>query len=114
MTSNNTTPDYKTIYMDILNLKFPDKKAECEFFLKKEHLSALDILKLNEKIFGAATHRETSATRQKYRSYTKADILEILAYQKKHCLCNSQLANHFKLSRNSVAKWKKMFSEKAK
>lgn len=30
-------------------------------------------------------------------------------YQKNNNLNSSQLANHFKLSRNTMAKWKKMF-----
>ncbi|HUH25918.1 MAG TPA: helix-turn-helix domain-containing protein [Flavobacterium sp.] len=48
---------------------------------------------------------------QKYRSYDKATIIEILNYQKKNGLNNTQLANHFKLSRNTVAKWERLFQE---
>jgi len=101
-------PDYKTIYTDILHSKFPDKKEECLPLLKKKNLSAIDILRLNRKIFGS-TGKEALTENQKHRSYTKSDILYLLDYQKKHKLNNSQLARHFKLSRNSVAKWKKMF-----
>lgn len=108
MSSNNTRPDYKAIYKEILRRKFPGKMAECQSFLEKDHLSAIDILHLNEKIFGIPD-KKTFATSQKHRSYSRSDIIEILDYQKKHKLNNSQLANHFKLSRNSVAKWKKIF-----
>ena len=100
----NTQPDYKTIYTDILNKLYPEKIAECTNLLQKKSLSAIDILWLNERIFG-----KSDKTNQKYRSYHKSDILKILDYQKKHKLNNSQLANHFKLSRNTVAKWRKMF-----
>ena len=104
----NNQPDYKTIYTDILHKKYPEKKAECFPLLEKENLSVLDIIELNKKIFGIAD-KETQAENQKYRSYSKSDILKILDYQKKHKLNNSQLSKHFKLSRNSVTKWKKMF-----
>ena len=104
----NNQPDYKTIYTDILHKKYPEKKAECFPLLEKENLSVLDIIELNKKIFGIAD-KETQAENQKHRSYSKSDILKILDYQKKHKLNNSQLSKHFKLSRNSVTKWKKMF-----
>ncbi|WP_228459050.1 hypothetical protein [Chryseobacterium bernardetii] len=45
-------PNYKRIYSDIIDLKFPHKKAECEKLLEKKMLTALDILELNNRIFG--------------------------------------------------------------
>jgi len=104
----NSKPDYKIIYSDILHQKFPDKKTECQSFLEKETLSVLDILELNDKIFGAPD-KQSFISNQKHRSYNKSDIVQILKYQKKHKLSNNQLANQFKLSRNSVTRWKKMF-----
>jgi hypothetical protein len=102
-------PNYKKIYTDILERKYPDKKDECQELLKKENLSVLDIIKLNQKIFGLPDE-ESESFNQKLRSYTEIEILEILNYQKKNMLNNIQLANHFKLSRNTVTKWKKLFS----
>ena len=106
--NNNTGPDYFQIYTDILNKKHPDKKEECQSLLQKENLSAIDIIELNKKIFDKQ-NKETESFNQKHRSYSKTDILKILDYQKKHKLNNTQVANHFNLSRNSVTKWKKMF-----
>lgn len=103
------TPDYKRIYTDIIAMKFPDKKTECEVLLNKPDLSVLDVIELNNKVFGIATDRPTEIFNQKHHSYKRNDILKILDYQKKHTLNNSQLAKHFKLSRNTVAKWKKLF-----
>ena len=102
-------PNYKKIYTDILSQKYPEKKDKCISLLEKQNLSALDIINLNEQIFGAGTSKTHNNSNQRHRSYSKADILKILDYQKKHKLNNSQLALHFKLSRNTVAKWKKMF-----
>ena len=102
------TPDYKQIYTDILDKKYPDKKEECKIILEKEQLSTIHIIELNQKIFGVGD-KETERFNQKHRSYSKTDILQILDYQNKNKLNNSQLANHFQLSRNTIAKWKKMF-----
>ncbi|WP_353145351.1 helix-turn-helix domain-containing protein [Chryseobacterium sp.] len=101
------TPNYKILFEDIINKKFPEKKKECLPILKKQKLSVVDIIKLNEKIF--ESHTKTIGPNQKFRSYGKSDILQILDYQKKHKLNNIQLAKYFKLSRNTVAKWKKIF-----
>ena len=99
--------NYQQIFRDILDTKCPEKKKVCILLLQKVNLSAMDIVKINTEIFGIS--RENENFNQKHRSYNKLDILKILDYQKKHRLNNSQLANHFGLSRNSVTKWKKMF-----
>ena len=102
------TPDYTRIYSDIITQKYPQKWEECRALLQKNTLSRLDIIVLNSKIFGK-TDRQSIGFNQKFRSYTKADIMQMLDYQKQHNLNNVQLATHFRISRNSVTKWKKMF-----
>ena len=104
-----TAPNYKQIYVDILNKKFPNKKSECNTILSKSSISGMEIIALNKIIFG--TNKESNSFNQKYRCYSKIDIIQILDYQKKNKLNNSQLANHFSLSRNTIAKWKKIFIE---
>ena len=100
--------NYKILYTDILNDCHPDKLPLCKEILEKKSLSVFDILDLNRLIFGNQDLQNKSFNR-KFRSYSKEDILFILDYQKENKLTNSQLANYFKLSRNSVAKWKKTF-----
>ncbi|SHM16333.1 hypothetical protein SAMN05444360_108184 [Chryseobacterium carnipullorum] len=99
-------PYYKKIYSDILAKKFPDKLNECESILSKKQLSVLDIIQLNQRIFG---NHEIFSENQRLRSYDDPSILKILNYQKKHNLNNTQLSIHFKLSRNTIAKWKSKF-----
>src|SRR5690554_5377346 len=101
------TPDYKQILWDILNLKYLERKEELTPILEKQNLSAVDVLEINQKIFGS--HRKNQLVNQRYRAYNKSDILQILDYQKKHRLNNSQLAKRLGLSRNTITKWKKMF-----
>ena len=72
--------NYKQIYSDILDKKFPEKSLECYSILNKRNLSAIDIIELNKRIF--KDNKETEHINQKYRSYNKSDILKILDYQK--------------------------------
>lgn len=99
--------NYKQIYTDILSCKFPEKIDNCRFFLEKNNLSSLDVIQLNNLIFGK---NNTSTFNGKHRAYNKEEILKILKYQKCNKLNNTQLAMHFELSRNTVTKWKKLFS----
>ncbi|MGN7756790.1 helix-turn-helix domain-containing protein [Chryseobacterium sp. 22532] len=103
-----STPDYHRIYNDIINKKYPDRKEECKVLLNKQKLSVLDIIELNRKIFGKSD-QPTEVFNQNHRSYNKSSILEILDYQEKNRLNNLQLAQHFKLSRNTIAKWRRLF-----
>lgn len=100
------TPNYKRIFRDIIKMKHPDKKEECKDLLAKKELSMLDIIELNQTIFA---NKENFDFNQKHRFYNKKSILEMLDHQKKYHLNNTQLAAHFKISKNSVTKWKKLF-----
>lgn len=86
----------------------PPKRENLSINLRKKELLVLDIIKLNQLIF-ENNNKETEVFNQRHRSYSRSDIFQILDYQKKYKYNNTQLANHFKLSRNTVAKWKKMF-----
>lgn len=99
-------PYYKKIYSDILTKKFPEKINECKSILSKKELSVLDIIQLNKQIFG---YKEIFSDNQRLRSYDDQSIVEILEYQKEYNLNNTQLSIHFKLSRNTIAKWKSNF-----
>ncbi|MCC3217994.1 helix-turn-helix domain-containing protein [Chryseobacterium sp. X308] len=100
----NTGPDYKKIYHDFIKSKCPDKWENVKRYLSKESMSLSDVLKVNNIIFV-----DRISENQKFKSYDKEAIFEMLTYQKKHKLNNSQLARHFKLSRNTVTKWRRIF-----
>ncbi|MCS4302869.1 helix-turn-helix domain-containing protein [Chryseobacterium sp. BIGb0232] len=103
-----TTPNYKKIYIDILDKKYPHKVEICQRILEKKILSTLDIITLNKIIFGEQD-KESQKFNQRHRSYCEKTIKEILEYQKKNNLNNTQVALEFKMSRNSLAKWKKKY-----
>nr|WP_249330985.1 helix-turn-helix domain-containing protein [Chryseobacterium arthrosphaerae] len=100
-------PDYLKIYRDMIQIKFPEKERYCRNILDNEKLSLKDILKLNSIISG----KSSTTLNQKYKSYDKETILYILHYQKKNNLNNIQIARHFNLSRNTVTKWRKLFTK---
>ena len=66
--------NYKQIFNDIIDTKFPHKKDDCLHLLNKEELSAIDIIRINKKIFGQ--NNENEILNQKHRSYSKSDILK--------------------------------------
>ncbi|REC74495.1 helix-turn-helix domain-containing protein [Chryseobacterium elymi] len=101
-------PDYHKIYSDIITYKYPHKLDECKKILSKNKFSELDVLDINQRIFGKKS-KSALLSNARHRSFNKSTIVYILNYQKKCNLNNSQLAAHFKLSRNTVAKWKKTF-----
>lgn len=103
-------PDYKKLFTDIIVKKGLNPGKKCMLILKKKNLTTLDILLLNDLVFNTNC-RQTDIFNQKHRSYSEEAILKILNYQKTNRLNNVQLANHFKLSRNTVTKWKKIYSK---
>ncbi|KAA5535788.1 helix-turn-helix domain-containing protein [Paenimyroides baculatum] len=99
-------PNYKKIYTDLLDKKYPEKKQLCESILNKPIIESLDVIRLNELIFNKKS-KDLLKKNQSFKAYDKDTVINILKYQKEHGLNNIQLASHFKLSRNTVAKWKK-------
>ncbi|WP_390450607.1 helix-turn-helix domain-containing protein [Chryseobacterium sp. Alg-005] len=104
----NTRPDYHKIYSDIIQLRYPEKEKYCQVILSQNPISELEVIKLNDIIF-SQQENENQISNQRHRAYNEQVILKILNYQKKNRLNNTQLAIHFNLSRNTVAKWKKIY-----
>lgn len=103
-----TQPDYRKIFQDIITIKHPEKKEICKKILSKPKLTSLDILKLNDLIFGSV-NKENNISNQKHRSYDESSILKILTFQKENGYSNLQTAAHFKLSKNTIANWRKNY-----
>ena len=102
-------PDFKRIYEDMIEMKYPKQKTKkCMLILQKKTLSVLDVIELNQLIIGS-NNKEANSLNQRYKSYDADSIMHILHYQRENNLNNKQLANYFKLSRNTVAKWKKHY-----
>ncbi|WP_307453678.1 MULTISPECIES: helix-turn-helix domain-containing protein [Chryseobacterium] len=92
----------------MITIKHPDKLEACSDILQKSKLNTFDVINLQKKIFGSE-NASIGQFNQRHKSYDKSTIIKILDYQRKNSLNNSELAIHFRLSRNTVAKWKKLF-----
>ncbi|MCT2409130.1 helix-turn-helix domain-containing protein [Chryseobacterium antibioticum] len=98
------TPNYQKIYEDLIKFK----GLEDHMTVPKLERS-IDIIKFN-KLISKQTVNEIVT--QQGRSYDEDSILELLHYQIKYEMSNTQLALEFKLSRNTVARWKKIYNIK--
>ncbi|SHF68199.1 hypothetical protein [Chryseobacterium vrystaatense] len=105
---NCQSPNYKRIYQDIIEKKHPDKKEKCIDLLEKEKLTTREIILINTYIFGTEIVSEVIQNNSKFRSYDQETVLYILNYQIRNNLNNTETASYFKISRNTLAKWKKM------
>lgn len=97
-------PNYRNIYFDYIQKNTPEKIGLYEFFFRKKEITSLDVIKINKLLFP----KPSLLNDNKYKSYDKKTIYEILDYQIKNNLNNTQLSLHFNISRNTIAAWKKM------
>lgn len=93
--------NYKKIFRDIIEFKFPEKSELRAIVLEKEIVDFYDVLVLNRLIFGEENKDN------KHKSYDPATIIKVLNYQKVNKLNNVETARKFNLSRNTVSAWKK-------
>ncbi|WP_128330398.1 helix-turn-helix domain-containing protein [Apibacter sp. HY039] len=104
-----TKPNYKKIFIDIIKKKCPEKLTDSTVLNRLNNLNtSLDIIEFNEYLFPVANVKSIKSN-QRLKSFDDKSIMKILIYQKQNELSNSELANKFKLSRNSIQKWKKIF-----
>ncbi|KFF15751.1 hypothetical protein [Chryseobacterium sp. JM1] len=97
----NQGPDYVKIFSDIVSKKFPEKISRCKYLLEKKKLSSLEVITLNHILF------HDGETNNEHKSYDDESIAKILEYQRKNNMTNTAIASVFKLSRNTLAAWKK-------
>lgn len=103
-----SVPNYKKIFEDIITRKCPEKYSLCAPILNKSEISSMDVLKLNDIVFG--TNRASETMVQKHKSYDNDTIHRILNYQNENKLSNIEISRYFNLSRSTVSKWRKTFS----
>ncbi|PQA92424.1 hypothetical protein B0A69_15425 [Chryseobacterium shigense] len=104
-----THPNYNKIYLDLIDRKFPHRRKELIPLLAKEIKNSLELINLNNLIFNYQK-KEILAFNQRLRSYDEVSIKKIIDYQKMHQLNNQEIAHQFRISRNTIAKWKKLFA----
>jgi len=100
-------PDYQKIYWDMILKQSPDRITEFSSFFEKKKICVLDVLKINNTLF-SNSDRETKMLNSRLVSYDETAIFEILEYQKKYNLSNAKIGEEFNVSRNTIAKWKRV------
>lgn len=101
-------PEYKLIFQDLAQKQFGTTIPTSVQNKIEKLQNNLDILEVNSLIFNQKhSTRETA----KMKVYDKESIEKILNIQQKEKLTNQEIASQFHVSRNSVAKWKKLYLE---
>jgi hypothetical protein len=102
-------PYYHKLYADLIRDKYPDREADCRIYLQKENWTALDVIRVNELLFRQPKHGTDKRTDQMHRAYDRQSIQQILLYQQANRMNNKEIACMYSISRNTIAKWKKLF-----
>lgn len=100
--------NYSLIFEDMLRQKgLPVNEAQLKAVASTG--KNIDVLKVNESLLDKSTTKEDA----RLRSYTEMDIHYILQYKKENHLNITQTATHFKMSRNTLAKWIRLYTNSA-
>ncbi len=103
-------PNYKKIYQDMLKEKNPEKLKDPKTLRLLNNLkTSEDILRLNDLIFKST--KESLKNNQQLKTYDKKTMLKLLQYQQKHNLSTSFMSKKYRISRTTIAKWKKTFEK---
>jgi len=89
----------------MIQMKYPDKKELCLPLLSKEEFTELDVISISN-LLNDNQSLSRNKFNQTHKSYSKKAIHEILNYQKEFGLSDFATAIHFKMSRNTLKKWK--------
>ncbi len=108
LTPNRTVPDYEKIYREIIEKKGPLKTKELDALFAQKKIKAYDVIEL-DILINEQTSKDEQAFNQKHRAYDEETIRYILEYQSKYALSNIKTSEIFKVSRNTISKWKKIF-----
>lgn len=100
-------PNYSKIYHDLLRAEYPEKLQDTKVKELLKNLNTSDeVIRFNEKIFKQS--KESLENNQKLRTYDRETMLKILNYQKQHGFSSNYISKKYKISRTTIAKWKKI------
>jgi response regulator of citrate/malate metabolism len=100
-------PNYSKIYHDLLQSEYPEKLKDVKVTELLQNLNTSDeVIKFNEKLFKQS--KESLENNQKLRTYDRETMLKILMYQKQHGFSSNYISKKYKISRTTIAKWKKI------
>ncbi len=106
---------YKSLYLDFIDdTEFEshiDKSFLKESVMKIDEITSREIYKLNTLIREYSKSEYTWIQYQQLKSYDKDHILRVLKEQKEYDLSNSEISRKYNMSRNTIARWKRIFNK---
>jgi hypothetical protein len=100
------TPNYTKIYTDMISELFPMKLNDPDILRRLKEIKTIkDVIILNNILFKNGINKVRN---QKLKCYDLTTMETILKYQKTHQLTDTHIARQYHMSRNTVAKWKKI------
>lgn len=101
------TPNYTKIYQDLIKYKNKEEFVSEGLAEKINNIKIVkDILEIEKQLF----RNDNLQYNQKLKSYDEVTIKELLNDQKKNMMTNAQLGIKYNISRNTIAKWKKVYN----
>ena len=105
--------NYISLYTDFINdnnsLQNKTKIKLLKHINNQQELSVKKIIKINSIIKNDIASGKNNKKTQQLKAYDYDFVQQTLDYQKKYNLSNNNISIEFKLSRNTIAKWKKHF-----
>jgi len=105
--------NYVSLYTDFINdnnsLQDKTKKSLLKQIKNQKELSVKKIIEINSIIKNEISSNKTNKRAQQLKAYDYDFVQQTLDYQKENNLSNNTISTQFKLSRNTIAKWKKHF-----
>ena len=97
--------NYNKLYDHLLTSNYPNITCQEIQQLTTKLNNSLEVIKLNEKLHKEEINKEN----QRLKSYDLESIQQILKYQKENDLNNTEVAKKFRISKNTITKWKKLY-----
>lgn len=108
---------YKNIYTDLIyESKYIDTVSQTFLQSQINQIKTFrDVLRINQELRkGKQLNQDDLKINQQLKSYDKNMILNILEEQKKFGLTNLDISKKYKMSRNTIAKWRRVFKDEIK
>ncbi|WP_156424176.1 hypothetical protein [Myroides odoratus] len=99
-------PNYNNIYRDLIEKQFPERVEEFSSLLSVDITNSIQVIELNNLLFYQFDNIK-EWNNQKFKSYDLISVMKILKFQEENSLSNVDVSNFFRISRNTLASWKK-------
>ncbi|MCD9855717.1 hypothetical protein LUD75_13420 [Epilithonimonas sp. JDS] len=100
-------PNYTKIYLDLIKFRKKDDVISDSLLEKINNIKIVkDVLEIERELF----KNDNSAYNQKLRCYDEKTVKSILEHQRLNKITNTELGQKYKVSRNTIAKWRKIYS----